>query len=397
MLRKNRLEHIISTNETVLFVNGCGEGSMSSTNQLAINLANQFFINPCIIDLLRDSDLREQLYQFTNWKSTPQLFVKGIFLGGLFVIPELLRSEEYYRWIDSEPPGDLFPRLKSSLTRSRSPWKMSRYGDRLYLALASGALRCVSANDLSVVFEVQVCDGWLNAVECIAEGQALVGDTQGNVYLVSDVAPRTPTLLFEHDRWVNDIVHEPVTGAFYAIDGAGRLLRCSDVCQTAVPSVVWEGTAAGWSVCVSHDMDYVAIGLGDGHFQVLRRANHSLAYSARLHDGAITSIKATRDGFALCGYDGFLSHLSMRTFQLLRAQLHGDRVWDLSVGHAYVVSVGADDEMVLIDVAFERELDRIALSTRPVLVNIHNDQILVFDMQGNVNRFHVKGSCIEAD
>lgn len=44
------------------------------------------------VNVLDDADIRQEIKQFTNWPTIPQVFVKGQFLGGCDIMLDMNQS-----------------------------------------------------------------------------------------------------------------------------------------------------------------------------------------------------------------------------------------------------------------------------------------------------------------
>lgn len=90
----NKIEKIISENSVVLFMKGskdfpqCGFSAMTSH---ILNTLNVHFLD---IDVLKDSEIRQGIKDFSDWPTIPQLYVKGEFVGGCDIVKEMFESGE---------------------------------------------------------------------------------------------------------------------------------------------------------------------------------------------------------------------------------------------------------------------------------------------------------------
>lgn len=95
MNKFEEIKKIIDSHPIVLFMKGtkaepkCGFSSM--VVQALIVLGVQDFHH---VDILQDSQMRQDIKEFTDWPTLPQLYIKGEFVGGADIVQELLRSGE---------------------------------------------------------------------------------------------------------------------------------------------------------------------------------------------------------------------------------------------------------------------------------------------------------------
>ena len=46
------------------------------------------------VNVLEDPEIRDGIKQFSNWPTIPQLYVKGEFIGGCYIVTEMYQSGE---------------------------------------------------------------------------------------------------------------------------------------------------------------------------------------------------------------------------------------------------------------------------------------------------------------
>jgi monothiol glutaredoxin len=89
------IKQLVETNNVVLFMKGtpqnpaCGFSYKASQILRASGLT-QFETR----DVLEDSELRQNIKEFSNWPTIPQLYVKGEFIGGSDIMIEMYQSGE---------------------------------------------------------------------------------------------------------------------------------------------------------------------------------------------------------------------------------------------------------------------------------------------------------------
>jgi len=90
----NRIHEDITTNDVVLYMKGAPvfpqDGYSAVMTQLLVTL-NVPYLS---VDVLEEPDLHQALKEFSNWPSVPQLYIKGVFIGGSDTVKELNASGE---------------------------------------------------------------------------------------------------------------------------------------------------------------------------------------------------------------------------------------------------------------------------------------------------------------
>ncbi|MFT6579854.1 MAG: Grx4 family monothiol glutaredoxin [Alphaproteobacteria bacterium] len=89
-----QIKQEIDSNDIVLFMKGtpvfpqCG---FSAALVQALTLLGVKFKG---VDVLQDPGLRNDIKEFSNWPTIPQLYVKGEFLGGCDIVREMYENGE---------------------------------------------------------------------------------------------------------------------------------------------------------------------------------------------------------------------------------------------------------------------------------------------------------------
>ena len=88
-MNTEKIENLLKTHEVILFMKGdkfnpkCGF-SMNSSEIL--KKLNASFVS---YDILEDDELRQDLKEYSDWPTYPQLYIKGELIGGNDIIQEL--------------------------------------------------------------------------------------------------------------------------------------------------------------------------------------------------------------------------------------------------------------------------------------------------------------------
>ena len=97
MGEKEALEQIksaVETNPVCLFMKGTPESPQCGFSAHVIQILNSYGVKFHAVDVLADWDIRENIKNFTNWPTIPQLYVAGKFIGGCDITAELHRKGE---------------------------------------------------------------------------------------------------------------------------------------------------------------------------------------------------------------------------------------------------------------------------------------------------------------
>ena len=89
-----RIEEHLEQHNIVLFMKGSKEAPQCGFSAKVVNILEDLVDDFCSVDVLRDSQLREDIKHFSDWPTIPQLYVKGEFVGGCDIIVEMTLSGE---------------------------------------------------------------------------------------------------------------------------------------------------------------------------------------------------------------------------------------------------------------------------------------------------------------
>lgn len=89
-----QIKQTVESNDVVLFMKGnktfpqCGFSSRVASILAYMDVEFQD------VNILESDEMRQGIKDFTNWPTTPQLYVKGEFVGGCDIVTEMTMSGE---------------------------------------------------------------------------------------------------------------------------------------------------------------------------------------------------------------------------------------------------------------------------------------------------------------
>lgn len=86
---KTRLKSLVNKASVVLFMKGNKEQPFCGFSKKAVAMLNEHNIEYDTFDILQDDEVRQGLKEYSNWKTYPQLYVKGELLGGLDIMKDM--------------------------------------------------------------------------------------------------------------------------------------------------------------------------------------------------------------------------------------------------------------------------------------------------------------------
>ena len=85
----DRIRQEIASNDIVLFMKGTPVFPQDGYSAVTAEVLKSLGVTWRGIDVLEDLDLYSALKEFSNWPSVPQLYIKGVFIGGSDTVKEL--------------------------------------------------------------------------------------------------------------------------------------------------------------------------------------------------------------------------------------------------------------------------------------------------------------------
>ena len=89
-----RIQREIDDNPVVLFMKGTPMFPQCGFSAATVQALTQTEVKFKGVDVLSDPELREGIKAFANWPTSPQLYVKGEFVGGCDIVREMQDSGE---------------------------------------------------------------------------------------------------------------------------------------------------------------------------------------------------------------------------------------------------------------------------------------------------------------
>tara|TARA_B100001057_G_scaffold154487_1_gene154675 strand:+ start:410 stop:727 length:318 start_codon:yes stop_codon:yes gene_type:complete len=94
MKTKEKIENFIKENDVCLFMKGTPENPQCGFSMAVSNVLKHLNVNFKGVNVLDDENLRQDIKDFSEWPTIPQLYLKGEFIGGCDIVKELFESGE---------------------------------------------------------------------------------------------------------------------------------------------------------------------------------------------------------------------------------------------------------------------------------------------------------------
>lgn len=92
LLKKIKSE--IKKNDVMMFIKGTPEQPMCGFSACVIDIFNELNIKYSYMNIFDHEDIKPTLVAYTNWQTTPQVFIKGELIGGCDIVRAMNQSGE---------------------------------------------------------------------------------------------------------------------------------------------------------------------------------------------------------------------------------------------------------------------------------------------------------------
>jgi monothiol glutaredoxin len=89
-----QIQQTISDNDIVLYMKGTKDLPQCGFSATVSHILKTLGVDFLDVDVLRDSEIRQGIKDFSDWPTIPQLYVKGEFIGGCDIVKEMFQSGE---------------------------------------------------------------------------------------------------------------------------------------------------------------------------------------------------------------------------------------------------------------------------------------------------------------
>jgi monothiol glutaredoxin len=89
-----RIEGLIKSNKVILFMKGTKQFPACGFSNAVVQILKKEGVSFETCNILADGEVRQNLKEYSNWPTFPQLYVDGKFVGGCDIVTELHQSGE---------------------------------------------------------------------------------------------------------------------------------------------------------------------------------------------------------------------------------------------------------------------------------------------------------------
>ena len=102
MSAQEQIETTVKENDVVLFMKGTKEMPQCGFSSRVAGVLNYMGVDYQDVNVLADEGIRQGIKEFSDWPTTPQLYVKQEFVGGCDIVTEMTISGELDQLLDEK-------------------------------------------------------------------------------------------------------------------------------------------------------------------------------------------------------------------------------------------------------------------------------------------------------
>ena len=92
---QQRIREQVTTHPIVLYMKGTPRFPQCGFSAKAVSILNELGVHDFFsVDVLEDPEIRQNIKDYANWPTIPQLYIKGEFVGGSDIMTEMFQSGE---------------------------------------------------------------------------------------------------------------------------------------------------------------------------------------------------------------------------------------------------------------------------------------------------------------
>lgn len=96
------IKETVTSTPVVLFMKGTAQFPQCGFSGRAIQILKACGVeNIATVNVLEDGEVRQGIKEYSNWPTIPQLYVRGVFVGGSDIMSEMYESGELKKLLDN--------------------------------------------------------------------------------------------------------------------------------------------------------------------------------------------------------------------------------------------------------------------------------------------------------
>jgi monothiol glutaredoxin len=100
-MTKDEIKQLVESNKVVLFIKGTPQFPQCGFSQRACMILRSLEVEFESRDVLASDELRQNIKEFSDWPTIPQLYINGEFIGGCDIMMEMYQDNSLKELIET--------------------------------------------------------------------------------------------------------------------------------------------------------------------------------------------------------------------------------------------------------------------------------------------------------
>jgi monothiol glutaredoxin len=101
-IQQKKIEGLLKANSVLIFMKGNKEQPQCGFSALAIAILKRLGTDFETYDILQDAQMRQDIKEYSNWPTLPQVYINGKFIGGSDILQELYEKGELQKLVEQQ-------------------------------------------------------------------------------------------------------------------------------------------------------------------------------------------------------------------------------------------------------------------------------------------------------
>ena len=97
---KERFDNLVQQNKILVFMKGNKLMPQCGFSNNVVQILNTLGVPFETVDVLADSEIRQEIKEYSNWPTIPQVYINGQFVGGSDILIEMYQSGELQQMVE---------------------------------------------------------------------------------------------------------------------------------------------------------------------------------------------------------------------------------------------------------------------------------------------------------
>ncbi len=97
---KAKIDKLVNENKIMVFMKGSKLMPQCGFSNNVVQILNSLGVPYETVDVLADNEIRQDIKEYSNWPTIPQIYINGEFVGGSDIAIELYQSGELQQMVE---------------------------------------------------------------------------------------------------------------------------------------------------------------------------------------------------------------------------------------------------------------------------------------------------------